>query len=171
VLVSSPERRMSAVEPGRRHIVVGVDGSSESRAALHWAVGQAGTTGSLVNAIAVWSPAAVTGTPYGVGIGPVVAGGSLARPGIEDEAVRSGVERMLDDAIAALPPEAGRRVERQVLAGDAATVLVDAARDAALLVLGNSGRGGLVAAVTGSVALSCAHHARCPVVLVPAGDA
>jgi predicted dienelactone hydrolase len=40
-----------------------------------------------------------------------------------------------------------------------------------LLVVGNTGRGALAGAVTGSVALRCAHHARCPIVLVPAPTA
>ncbi|MQA15745.1 MAG: hypothetical protein GEV09_16780 [Pseudonocardiaceae bacterium] len=51
--------------------------------------------------------------------------------------------------------------------GDAATVLLEAAHDPELLVVGNGGRGALAGAVAGSVALRCVHHARCPVVLVP----
>jgi nucleotide-binding universal stress UspA family protein len=37
-------------------------------------------------------------------------------------------------------------------------------------VLGNRGRGPFTAALVGSVALRCAHQARCPVVLVPNPD-
>jgi nucleotide-binding universal stress UspA family protein len=46
-------------------------------------------------------------------------------------------------------------------------VLLDRALRADLLVLGNKGRGGVTGAMLGSVAQRCAHHARCPVVLVP----
>lgn len=161
---------MSAAEPPQQHVVVGVDGSPESRAALHWAVEHAALTGSVIRAIAIWSPTVVSPESHGLGAGAVVAGGPLVRPGTrDDEPLRSAAAQVLDEAAAALPPEAARRMDRQVMAGDAATVLVDAAQDAALLVLGNAGRGALAGALTGSVALRCAHRAGCPVVLVPAG--
>ncbi|MHA6783278.1 universal stress protein [Pseudonocardia saturnea] len=159
-----------AGEPPVPGIVVGVDGSPQSRAALRWAVGQAELTGSPLRAVAVWLPPVVTAAPYGTGVGAVVTGGPLADPAAEADAARSVAAHRLDEAVAALPAEARRRVNRHVLTGDAAGVLLDAARDAAMLVLGNPGRGALAGAMTGSVALSCAHHAGCPVVLVPAVD-
>jgi nucleotide-binding universal stress UspA family protein len=69
-----------------------------------------------------------------------------------------------------LPADARQVVDRQVRRGDAATELLTAARDADLLVLGNHGRGGIVGALVGSVAQRCAHHAGCPLVLVPAPE-
>lgn len=156
---------MSAGATPARGIVVGVDGSPQSRAALHWAVEQSERTGAPLQVITVWRPPAA---PYGTGVGAVVSGGPLADPAGEADAVRSVAEHRLDEAVAALPAEIGRRVNRVLVAGDAATVLVDVAQEAALLVLGNAGRGALVGAMTGSVALRCAHHAACPVVLVPA---
>jgi nucleotide-binding universal stress UspA family protein len=57
-----------------------------------------------------------------------------------------------------------------VVRGDVETVLLDAAHNAELLVVGNTRRGALASAITGSLAQQCVHHARCPVVLVPDPD-
>jgi nucleotide-binding universal stress UspA family protein len=51
--------------------------------------------------------------------------------------------------------------------GDPAEVLVEHARHAEMLVLGNHGRGALAGALVGSVAQRCAQRAPCPLVLVP----
>jgi nucleotide-binding universal stress UspA family protein len=54
--------------------------------------------------------------------------------------------------------------------GDAADALLEAARGADLLVLGNHRRGTLTGALVGSVAQYCVQHAACPLVLVPAPE-
>jgi nucleotide-binding universal stress UspA family protein len=58
-------------------------------------------------------------------------------------------------------------VERVVREGQPAEVLVEAAEDADLLVVGSRGLGGFRGLLLGSVGQQCAHHARCPVVIVP----
>ncbi|CAL9283025.1 universal stress protein [Streptomyces sp. SudanB52_2052] len=58
-------------------------------------------------------------------------------------------------------------VTETVTAGRAATVLVHAARDAGLLVVGRRTSGGRLGAHTGPVAHAVLHHAACPVVVVP----
>jgi nucleotide-binding universal stress UspA family protein len=58
-------------------------------------------------------------------------------------------------------------VTRVVLEGSAAEQLVERAKGASLLVLGNRGRGGFRGLLLGSVAHQCAAHAQCPVVIVP----
>ena len=58
-------------------------------------------------------------------------------------------------------------VERRVVEGAAASVLVDESRDAELLVVGSRGHGGFAGLLLGSVSQQCAHHATCPVVIIP----
>lgn len=134
-----------------RRIVVGVDGSKESMAALRWAVGQAWLTGAVVEAITAWNyPSTFTfDTPFTDEDFGTWAGESLS--GCVEDALRAGP-----------PVEVRQTVER----GDAAKVLLEAARGADLLVVGNHGHGGLAAALLRSVAHECAHRASCPVVLV-----
>jgi nucleotide-binding universal stress UspA family protein len=142
-------------------LAVGVDGTAEGVAALRWAVDHARATGARVRAIAVTAP------PLPVAGGPEVGGAFIAQPAVDDEQLAAAAGAWLSEAIAALPADAGQVVERQVRHGDPATELLEAARDADLLVLGNHGHGGLAGALTGSVAQRCAHHVTCPLVLVP----
>lgn len=141
-------------------VVVGVDDSTQSHAALRWAVAHAERVGVRVRAVAVWSP-------------PPAAGGSTAGAimatdaAMDDEALGASARQRLDRAMAELPPSAAGVVDHLVVCGEAASALLDAAQDAELLILGNAGRGALAAAVLGSIAMRCVHHARCPVVLVP----
>jgi len=60
----------------------------------------------------------------------------------------------------------GVPVERSVVEGPAAQVLLRAAAGADLLVLGSRGRGGFAGLLLGSVSQQCAHHAPCPLVIV-----
>ncbi|WP_158895800.1 universal stress protein [Amycolatopsis anabasis] len=138
---------------GQPTVVVGIDGSAPSRAALRWAVGYTRPTGTRVTAVAVWQAQLQFGPV------PVFPG-----PEFEREA-----REWLDQALAELADTPD--VVAEVGQGDPARVLIELARDAELLVLGNCGRGAVAAALLGSVAQRCAQHARCPVVLVPAsGD-
>lgn len=142
-------------------VVAGVDDSAPARAALRWAIGWAQRTGARVHAIAAWSP------PAQVVAGPEIGAGAMMTGMLTDEQLQAQAGQWLDDATAGLPADAERVLDREVVHGDAATALLDAARDAELLVVGNTGRGALAGAIAGSVAQRCAHHARCPVVLVP----
>jgi nucleotide-binding universal stress UspA family protein len=140
------------MEAAKGSVVVGIDGSAESRAALRWAGRYAARLGRPLCAVAVWQDQ--------LQFGPAAI---FPEPEFEAEA-----NRWLDRSLAELPPElAPVEVTTRVGRGDPVRVLVDVARDAEVLVLGNHGRGALAGALLGSVTLGCAHHARCPVVLVP----
>jgi nucleotide-binding universal stress UspA family protein len=148
------------------HVVVGVDGSAASLAALRWAAAATAPTGAPVRAVTVWAPAPAIAAGPTVGGAAAMTTGALV-PGWPDaEMQRTDAEQRLREAVADLP--GGPQVQLRVVPGDAADVLLEESRGASLLVLGNGRRGALAGALAGSVALRCAHHAECPVVLVPA---
>jgi nucleotide-binding universal stress UspA family protein len=71
------------------------------------------------------------------------------------------VERALSEAGAE-----SVEIKRSVVEGHPAAALLDAAKEADLLVVGSRGRGGFAGLLLGSVGEQCAHHAPCPVVIV-----
>lgn len=149
-------------------IVVGVDGSPGGNAALRFALEEARLRGAVLHAIHAWVMPLYEGVP-----GPFVVG---LPPGPALEEVREELERtasaVLDRALAEAVPAGGVEVRREVVEGAPARVLLDAARDAELLVVGSRGRGGFVGLLLGSVGAHCARHSPCPVAIVkpPAGD-
>jgi nucleotide-binding universal stress UspA family protein len=132
-------------------IVVGVDGSDGGDRALRWAVREAAARGGTVQAVIAWNWDAVD--PTGLA--------NLENP-------RERAQHTLAAATAAaLTVQPGVTVANEVVNGYPAQVLVDAAADADLLVLGSHGHGRVFHAVLGSVAEECIHAASCPVVVVP----
>lgn len=141
----------SGEEPRTKRIVVGIDGSEPSKAALRWAIQQAALVRGEVEAFGVWD--AYTG--YG------------RVPYIEADIVEKLAETRLFDTIDEVAgPDAPVPVHGRTVRGDPAQVLVDASRDADLLVVGNRGHGRFASALLGSVSDRCAHHAECPVVVI-----
>ncbi len=137
-------------------VVVGVDGSEGSRTALAWALDEARIRGATLRVVHAWA------LPYG----PAVAGYvPLPEPPLH-EAAEEGARRVLDETLAALDG-GGAGVERLLVEGSAASVLVEQSRDADLLVVGSRGRGGFASLLLGSVGQQVAQHARCPVAIVP----
>lgn len=137
-------------------IVVGVDGSAPAEAALRWALAEARLRGAVCEVVHAWT------YPVVADIAGMAAAG-VAWPDLEAEA-----RRLLDEVIEQVRPESeGVTIEARVVEGTAAGVLIDAARDADLLVVGSRGRGGFVGLLLGSVSQQVAHHAPCPIVIVP----
>ena len=138
-------------------IVVGVDGSDAARAALAFALKEARLRGTGVRAVAAWHvPAPVTGGGF-----PVPDPGLVGE--LEAEA-RKALEQALADAGDLV---AGVEVETSVRLGAPVGVLLAEAQDADLLVVGSRGLGGFRGLLLGSVGQQCAHHAPCPLVIVP----
>jgi nucleotide-binding universal stress UspA family protein len=137
-------------------VVVGVDGSAESVAALKWAARYQAATGSTVQAVLSWHfPAAAGPAPVGV-----------APKQISDE-VRANMLANLTKAITeAYGSPAPERVESKVEYGHPAQLLVDASEHADLLVVGHRGHGAFTGMLIGSVSIHCVTHAHCPVVVV-----
>ena len=134
-------------------IVVGVDGSPASEEALRWAVRQGRLTGSPVTAVTSWD------YPLDYGVGAYDAFDWQAN---SREVLHATVEKVLG-------PDGGRQVTEQVTKGHPAQVLLDAAADADLLVVGSRGHGGFTGMLLGSVSQHVVAHAGCPVVVVRGG--
>lgn len=146
--------------PRDRRIVVGVDGSTASRAALRWAVSEAGRTpGTEIVAVHVGRrPHLAPATSYAVqpyGTAPPIE--RTRRVQLHD--IVSTVSQDGPDA----PVISEVRIE-----GEPAAELIRSCRDTDLLVLGTTPHSRLTELALGSVATDCARHAPCPVVLVPA---
>ena len=148
-------------------IVVGVDGSSASIAALDFAYQDAVRRGARLRVIAAvelldyWGGWRGTAAAY-TGRMPPIA------PDLVAEA-RAEVQGLVNQATGVAPQTSPPiPVEIEVTTGRPARVLLNAAQEADLLVLGHRGRGTLANALLGSVGLQCVLHAPCPVTIVHA---
>lgn len=142
----------------RPRVVVGVDGSTWSRAALRFALEDAARRGQGVQVVSVLLPPEFWPEAYGVAGPPTVAA--------KKDDLRAAARRMVDEVVAKHPGLAAVPVELHELVGRPAQVLIDRARGADVLVIGHRGRGGFASALLGSVGLQCVLHAECPVVVV-----
>ena len=139
-----------------RRVVVGVDGSDASREALARAMAEADGLGAHVTALAAYTIRSYWSGAYQAAVPPV----ERLR-----EAVRGQAEAMVAEV------GAPGSVDVEPVEGPAGDALVRAAEGAELLVVGNRGRGAVRGMLLGSVALHCAVHAPCPVMVVPVGRA
>lgn len=134
-----------------------MDASEGSVRALSWAAEEAKIRNARLHIVLAWEP-------------PVrVTGGVWATPDAEELAAysRRALER-LDALVDGLSEElANLEIERSAIRGAAASVLLEAARGATQLVVGSRGHGSFLGLLLGSVSRECAHHASCPVVIVP----
>ena len=141
-----------ASEKNERFIVVGVDGSEPSLKALRWAAQQARLTGATLRVLTTWEVA--TGTGW-VPTFPV---------DYDPQAVaRQALDEAITETLGADPDVA---VERIVKEGHAAPVLLAAAKDADLLVVGSHGHGAFAGMLIGSVSEHLVRHAPCAIVVV-----
>lgn len=142
----------------RNAIVVGVDGSPGSLAALRWALGLAARTGATVEVV----------TAYLL----QVAGPPGARFPVEPEdEVAARTREIQDDALERSDADS-RDVDltRTVVHGHGAKVLLEVA-DGRHLVVGSRGLGGFGGLLLGSVSQQCVTHATGPVTVIPPPDA
>src|SRR6185437_1111586 len=143
-------------------IVVGVDGSRYSRRALIWAMRQAAQQRVPLTILAV-RPDPVrpaTGIYWGLRAYP--------EDSHNPEVARKAIEEMVEQArneIGGAAPE----VTVNVVTGDPAEELVNASRDADLVVVGSRGSGGFASLLMGSVSSKVTRHAACPVVVIRDG--
>ena len=142
----------------REHVVIGVDGSEHSVAALRWGLRQAARTGADVQVVGCWQ-------------WPASAGGFMPFEDLDlTAATQSAVDSALAKALHDLDLPAPPPILTRVVEGYPARALVDASREADLLVIGSRGHGALSGMLLGSVGLHCASSATCPVVVVRGTD-
>lgn len=142
-------------------IVIGVDGSASSRAALRWAMGVAEARGATTRVVSSWRYPASAGTPAG----------PTGLPTAEEMDRTTG-----DDIRAVLVDELGATADQvrvDVRRGSAAGALLTSAgaADVDMLVLGARGLGGFDGLLLGSVTQQCVEHSPCPVVVLRGGEA
>jgi nucleotide-binding universal stress UspA family protein len=141
---------MGTNEPDRPTIVAGIDGSPSSLAALEWAARQADLTGSALVVVAAWQ-----------------LPGTYAAAGITDNYDPAAeMQTVLDRSLHAIQHHHRTlQATGRVIEGYPGPALVDASRDANLLVVGSRGHGEFADILLGSVGLHCATHAHCPVLV------
>lgn len=141
--------------------VVGIDGSETAIDALRWATRHAIARHAEIDAVGAFQVPpllAVFSAKRGFGVDEVGIGATTAHE------IDVALERVAGEV------EPGQvTVQPVVVEGEAAHELVDAARDADLLVVGRAGSGGLRNHIFGSVSRYCATHSDTPVVVVPTG--
>jgi nucleotide-binding universal stress UspA family protein len=134
-------------------VVVGVDGSAHSEAALKWALADAKNHSGQVTAIFAWQ------VPF------------LSFPGAFDkDGLEKAAKDFLNDTVSAVAPRPAVPLETVVAEGDPTQALVEASKGADLLVLGIRGRSPFAGLLLGSVSQGAAATAACPVVLVKVTD-
>ena len=137
-------------------IVVGVDGSENAIQALHFAIEEARIRGARLRAVTAWH------------VPPAVYGAGWAPASTDLDEFRKLAEASLRESVAeAGATEAGIEVTPVVREGHPVDVLIAESEGADLLVVGTRGLGGFKKLVLGSVSGQVAHHAPCPVVIVP----
>jgi nucleotide-binding universal stress UspA family protein len=137
-------------------LVVGIDGSDASKHALRWAIEEARLRGAEVVALYAWDAPLVTPD-----LAPTP---ELDLPGLIAEGQEAAL-RLVKGIVDEVAGAGNVTVTPTAVEGNAVTVLVEAARDADLLVVGNRGRGGFAELLLGSVSQQVAQHAPCPVVI------
>jgi nucleotide-binding universal stress UspA family protein len=138
-------------------VVVGVDGSKCARVALEFAANEAALRGARLRIVFAWE---ISATLYAGGMAPAIDQGVI-------DGFRENAERVVTEAIAE-----GKRLqpavesEGKTIEGRAAETLLEEARGASLIVVGNRGHGGFASLLLGSVSQQVVHHAPCPVTVV-----
>ncbi|MGW6684138.1 universal stress protein [[Kitasatospora] papulosa] len=136
-------------------VVVGVDGSDSSKAALNWAVSQGRATASAVEVVAVVEP-------------PVDWYGMVPQKSDRDNAAEVAGKRLEEIVMEVVGKDPPVEIIMTIGQGNPASALIEASRDAQILVVGNRGHGRFSETLLGSVSLRCVQHATPPVVVVHA---
>jgi nucleotide-binding universal stress UspA family protein len=136
-------------------IVVGVDGSAHSIAALRHALHEARAHDASIRAVHAWH------------IPTLTYGAQLALPDLADS-LRGQARATLENALEEVAGEVdGINVQLIVRQGEPGHVLVTESQGARQLIVGSRGHGNIGELILGSVSHYCCRHAPCPVTVIP----
>ena len=138
-------------------IIVGIDGSAHSVRALEWAIKEGALQHAAVTVITVNS---VPASPWSGN--PVI----LAQDPAVLEKMQQAAEEMAVKVTSQLGEAQPASVTVRAINGFPSKELINASRDADLLVVGSRGAGGFARLMIGSTSDQVVHHAHCPVVVV-----
>ncbi|GAB2963418.1 universal stress protein [Saccharothrix stipae] len=140
--------------PATGPVVVGVDGSPAGEAAIAFAFEEASVRGTTLTALIAWTPL-LADTPY------------ADRMRVHSDEVREQQRQLLAQRLAGWQEKyPDVVVDRRVVRDRPAKALIDASRDAGLLVVGSRGRGGFTGMLLGSTSQALVHHSPCPLAVV-----
>jgi nucleotide-binding universal stress UspA family protein len=153
LVMRPPDRPAEPLGPAAGPVVVGVDGSPGSEVALSFAADEAARRDARLVVMYVWSVDA-SSTP---------ASTYEETEGAAAEAAEAVLAKAVNEARAERPNLDVQ--SRLVHALDTARTLIEASREAGLLVIGSRGHGGFTGLLLGSTSQALVHHAHCPVVI------
>ena len=144
------------IDPNR--VVVGVDGSKPSDAALRWGRFLAESMGGTLQVVFAWPTIAEWAADWA----PDDWGGVPPEADPVPDATR-----LLDQAVErAFGDDRPTGLQTTVAEGSPAKTLLEISEGARMLVVGSRGHGGFAGLLLGSVSAACAEHAHCPVLVV-----
>ncbi len=135
-----------------RRVIVGVDGSDGSKAALRWAAAEAEQWDVPLVAVWAWE------------FSPLIV--ATDAPTELDELSRAVATRLRETLVAELGEDGADRVEPLIVEDAPVRAILDTATEDDLIVVGSRGLGGFKGLVLGSVSQQVMHYSPCPVTVV-----
>ena len=137
-------------------ILVGVDGSKESYAAVKWAAERSKVRDCRLHIICTYAVASYAAA--------TLDGGYAV---LDDAALKEGASQIVQQGVDLAREIGATNVHGVVEAGDPAGILIDMSKEVDLIVVGSRGGGGFADRLLGTVSSALPAHAKCPVVIVP----
>jgi nucleotide-binding universal stress UspA family protein len=139
-------------------IVVGFDGSEHAQDALNWAVDEARHRNGQVRLVTAWKNPPLAWYPALL----ETAAGEIAAADSPEQIAAS----LQADALNAVAARGAAATGKVVHSDSPASAILEAAKDADLVVVGSRGHGGFSGLHLGSVSTQVLNHAPCPVLVV-----
>ncbi|REA00264.1 universal stress protein [Mycobacterium tuberculosis] len=142
-------------------ILVGVDGSAQSNAAVAWAALEAVMRQLPITLLHIVAPV-VVGWP----VGQLYANMTEWQKDNAQQVIEQAREALTNSLGESKPPQ----VHTELVFSNVVPTLIDASQQAWLMVVGSQGMGALGRLLLGSISTALLHHARCPVAIIHSGN-